>query len=672
MKKVKHLIKFSLLSIFFVSLLFSCGIDSSVNPNFPTKLAEMKGDPSYKSPNHVEIADAQNQATTEQNWWQSSAFYHIWIKAFNDSNNDGIGDIKGIEQKLDYIKDDLGCDAIWISPFWECLYTGDNMHGYDVVDFYKVNPKFGTEQDVIDLINACHTKNIKIIFDFIPNHTAGTNEWFLDSIQNKNNKGDWYIWNESPLKWNTGMSLTGWDYVKARNQYYYHAFANTQPDLNYRNYEVREEMKNVVRYWLNKGFDGLRIDAVRYLIENSSSVTDTKDSHTWFSELRKIIDQYENPKFMVCEAWIEGDRQTLNSYFGTEQNPEFNMVFDFDQAKQTLNNMESNFFNVIYPNPSTKKSYGTFIGNHDEYLPRPGSLFGGYTACINFFTSSSLLKPTVPFIYYGNELGMKDAPYNGDYRLRTKIDWAEVEKQKTYASSTLNLNKALLNLRKSFPNLFTNGTLTSLSYINDPFDKDFIPTGYVISDGIDKLVCLFFPINYNDTDISFELSSILSSNPDDYKLIMGNTLYDENKVSIKGNKITFEKMIPYETRVYYIGSKTQEVIFNEDRMFLRGTMNDWGYEELRFNISKNSWETNYEIEKNGTYEFKFDKDANWTQSYDGEVSTLPTTINLSEEVSTSTEIANEEETNNFAIELQKGTYLFSFNKTTEKITVTRK
>ena len=338
----------------------------------------------------VSVEDAKHQSTDlKDGWWNDTAFYHIWVKSFCDYDGDGCGDFKGIESKLDYIKNDLGCDGIWLSPIFECDYKSKspsgNMHGYDVKDYYAVNSYFGTEDDLLSLIDACHEQGIKIIFDFVPNHTGKGNAWFTNSCEGGNKK-DWYVWNNSKLNWNPGMgSSDTWHKNPKGNDYYYAAFWEGQPDLNFRNYEVREEMKNVVRYWLNKGFDGLRVDAVRYLIETEKSLVDTPETHAWFNELRtEVIDSYKeiSPKFMVCEAWIEHNRSALDAYFGSEQKPEFNMVLDFDQGRGCYNSIyESDsriLTSTLYKNPSEIKAYGTFIGNHDEYMGRIGTRFDGY------------------------------------------------------------------------------------------------------------------------------------------------------------------------------------------------------------------------------------------------------------------------------------------------------
>ena len=523
----------------------------------------------------------------------------------------------------------MGCDGIWLSPIFECDYKSKspsvNMHGYDVKDYYAVNNYFGTEDDLLSLIDACHEQGIKIIFDFVPNHTGKGNAWFTNSCEGGNKK-DWYVWNNSKLSWNPGMgSSDTWHKNPNGNDYYYAAFWEGQPDLNFRNYEVREEMKNVVRYWLNKGFDGLRVDAVRYLIETENSLVDTPETHAWFNELRaEVIDSYKeiSPKFMVCEAWIENNRSALNAYFGSEGKPEFNMVLDFDQGRGCFNSIyESDsriLTSMLYKNPSEIKAYGTFIGNHDEYMGRIASWFGGYSAEIKLISAMSLLRPTVPFIYYGNEIGMQEGNYNGDLRLRTKLNWTDVEKQRNDDSSILSLNKALLALRKEYPELFRNGTVKELksnTVNNETKNPLYTVAAYTISDGKDTLLCVFSLKNVSDNKFWFDSSDLDISS---YSVLIGvnneknlslyhHPLYDLSYIQVK-------YIAPYETRVYYIGDDKKEMLFTDKRLFLRGDMNSWGYNEMFYDSENSCFYVDCEL-KLKNYQFKFDAYCDWTLSY---------------------------------------------------------
>ena len=627
----------------------------------------------------VSVEDAKHQSSgLKDGWWNDTAFYHIWVKSFCDSNGDGCGDFNGIKSKLDYIKNDLGCDGIWLSPIFECDYKSKspsvNMHGYDVNDYYAVNSYFGTEDDLLSLIDACHEQGIKIIFDFVPNHTGKGNAWFTNSCEGGEKK-DWYVWNNSKLNWNPGMgSSDTWHKNPKGNDYYYAAFWEGQPDLNFRNYEVREEMKNVVRYWLNKGFDGLRVDAVRYLIETENSLVDTPETHAWFNELRtEVIDSYKeiSPKFMVCEAWIEHNRSALDAYFGSEQKPEFNMVLDFDQGRGCYNSIyESDsriLTSTLYKNPSEIKAYGTFIGNHDEYMGRIGTRFGGYASSIKLITAMSLLRPTVPFIYYGNEIGMQEGNYNGDLRLRTPLDWEDVEKQRNDNSSILSLNKALLVLRKEYPALFRNGTVTELKSQTVDNNENFVYTAaaYTISDGKDTLLCVYSLANISDNKFWFDRGGLDISS---YSVLIG--VNNKKNLSLYGSDIKVEYIAPYETRVYYIGANTKEMLFTDKRLFLRVDMNSWGYHEMFYDSENSCFYVDCEL-KLKNYQFKFDAYCDWTLSYgSGEENTAGKSVSLGEKMQAYTEEG--ENTNFLFTPSSSGTYRFTFYEDDNTFRITQK
>ena len=679
---------FVFLVLFLGALLGSCKNGSGSeggNPEFPENLAEYVGDKNYKSPKNVEIVAeaAENQsADLNENWWRETSFYHIWVKSFADSDGDGCGDFKGIESKLGYIQDDLGCSGIWLSPIFECDYKSnlkrDNMHGYDVKDYYAVNSYFGTEDDLISLINACHEKNIKIIFDFVPNHTGKGNQWFKDSCSGENGKKDWYLWSDTKLSWNPGMGSTDtWHKNPGGNDYYYAAFWEGQPDLNFRNWEVREEMKNVVRYWLNKGFDGLRVDAVRYLIETEDSKYDTDETHEWFCELRnEVIDAYKHisPKFMTCEAWITGNRSQLEKYFGTDEKAEFNMVFDFDQGYGVVNCIGQGdaayLSSTLRKNPAETKFYGAFLGNHDNYINRLGTFYGGYEAQIKAASAMSLLRPDVPFIYYGQEIGMKDnTSYgSGDIRHRTDIDWNEVEKQKANPSSILNFNKALLVLRKTYPNLFANGNVEFLKSCTVDAKENPLNTvaAYTISDGNDSLLCVQSLINCGDYPFWFENSTLVDVSK--YSVLVG--INAAKNLSIDDGALKIDSIAPYETRVYYLGDDSKEMLFTDNRLFLRGEMNNFGYNEMEYDSENKTFNVSVKLEAK-TYQFKFDKYCDWTLSYgSGEENADGKEVSLGETVQSSNKIGQK---TNFSITIPTaGTYLFTFYEEDNSFKVEKK
>lgn len=569
----------------------SCSSDID-DPDFPSHIAEWTGSAEYKSPKHQEVKDSANSIPGLENfWWNETAFYHIWIKSFYDADPTyGCGDIKGIQEKLDYIKD-LGCTGIWLSPFMDCDYKSDsyseNMHGYDINDFYSVNPYFGTMEDVEKLIAACHEKDMKIIFDFVPNHTGTGNRWFKDSDSGKNEKRDWYLWNDTPLKWSSGIGYDGWTESGVNGKYYWHSFADSQPDLNFRNREVREEMKNVVRFWLNKGFDGLRVDAVRYLIENSDSAVDTEETHAWYNELREdVVKKYSTPKFMVAEAYITGDRERMTKYFGSEAKPEFDMLLDFDQGWACVESAWEWYDQVhetIHSNQKKEKSFGIFLGNHDiyhftikntwnkmsnikiaysrpyAYLKRAENPMKMYKAA----TALSLLRPAVPFIYYGNEIALSGELSTWDIDCRGKMDWSSVESQKLNESSILNFNKAMLKVRKTFPKFFSEGEVETLKEDSIVFTDDnrpaYVASAFFINYGSESLLVVqnLRPQKFNS--LKFSSTKVINS----YSTIVGN--HAPGTLSGNGSYILVNNMMHLATRVYYINKTGEPNIYNGEK-----------------------------------------------------------------------------------------------------------
>lgn len=433
------------------------------NAAAPERLFAVTGDQYYRSPNHASIdaASLENQsAGLSPDWWVDAAFYHVWVKSFFDYDGDGVGDFRGITARLDYIKDTLGCDAIWLSPIFDCAGKGtapsSNMHGYDTVDYYEVNDYFGNKEHLATLLSEAHKRGIKVIFDFVPNHTSNQHPWFIQSANFDPEKKDWYLWNDKKLPWNPMGNTNTWYRSDVRQAYYYGAFYSGMPDLNFRNREVREEMKNVARYWLDFGFDGLRIDAVRYLLEEGNGVAgtvDTKATHEFWEELRaEVVDKYAalgHPKFMVGEAWISGDRGRLASYFGNAEKPQFHMLFDFDFTGKVASAVKAGnkgLFDGGYAAETGR--HAVFLSNHDNLSNRPGSVYTN-PAQLRAATALSLLMPATPFVYYANETGQSDQGGSAgqDIRLRYPLDWIRVAAQENDPASLLTLHRDLLALR---------------------------------------------------------------------------------------------------------------------------------------------------------------------------------------------------------------------------------
>ena len=262
-------------------------------------------------------------------WYRDAIFYEIPIKSFYDSNNDGIGDFNGLTMKLDYLKD-LGIDAIWLLPFYKSPLKDD---GYDISDYYSILPEYGTIEDFKNFINKAHSYNIRVIADLVINHISDQNQWFIDAKSGINSKKrDWFIWSDTPDKFKDARVIfidtesSNWAYEPRTKQYYFHRFYSQQPDLNYDNPEVREEMKNVIRYWLNLGLDGFRADAVPYLFKREgTNCENLPETHEYFREIRKMMDTEFPGTILLAEAnqWPTDTKE----YFGNGD--EFQMAFNF-------------------------------------------------------------------------------------------------------------------------------------------------------------------------------------------------------------------------------------------------------------------------------------------------------------------------------------------------------
>ncbi len=233
-------------------------------------------------------------------WFQRAVFYEVLIRGFFDGNNDGVGDIPGLIAKLDYLQW-LGVDCLWLLPFYPSpLRDG----GYDISDYYSVHPESGTVDDLRRLIDEAHARGIRVIADLVINHTSDQNPWFIESRSSRDNpKADWYVWNDDDQRWPEARVVfidaerSNWAYDPVRNQYYWHRFYSHQPDLNYENPEVAEAMLNVVRYWLDLGLDGFRLDAVPFLFQKDGTAGENlPETHAFIRRVRAELDtNYPGP-----------------------------------------------------------------------------------------------------------------------------------------------------------------------------------------------------------------------------------------------------------------------------------------------------------------------------------------------------------------------------------------
>jgi alpha-glucosidase len=395
-----------------------------------------------------------SQSSQHLLWWQRGVVYQIYPRSFKDTTGNGVGDLNGVIDKLDYLNDgstvseatlstggseaSLGVDAIWLSPFYPSPMAD---FGYDVADYCDVDPLFGDLATFDRLVAEAHRRGIKIIVDFVPNHTSDQHPWFFESRSSRDNpRRDWYIWRDPkpdgspPNNWLSVFGGPAWEWDQATGQYYLHSFLKEQPDLNWRNPEVKQAMFDVVRFWLERGVDGFRIDVAHYIMKDpdmrdnppSPSLGQAMhkpmgdydsqlhlhdkghpDAHAVFREFRQLLDAYsaQSPRTSVGEIHIY-DWQQWASYYGQHLD-ELHMPFNFallnvpweaQDVRGVVGALEAAIPAGAWPN--------YVLGNHDE--PRLATRYGRSQARV-----AAMLLLTLrgtPTLYYGDEIGMADVP----------------------------------------------------------------------------------------------------------------------------------------------------------------------------------------------------------------------------------------------------------------------
>lgn len=371
-------------------------------------------------------------------WWQMSPVYQVYPRSFKDSDGDGVGDLKGIQEQLDHFQY-LNIKSVWISPFYRSPMKD---FGYDVEDFFDIDPLFGTMHDFENLLAEMHQRGMKMIMDFIPNHTSDRHRWFNLSRTGHPQYKDYYIWidcNASDPKPNNWVSVFGnssWTYDDVRGQCYLHQFLKEQPDLNFRNPNVREEIKGVIHFWLDKGVDGFRMDAVKHILEAThlrdepqvdpkkppESITSEWDLyhdyttsqlglHDLLREWRAVMDVYSREpgryRFMVTESYDYQEIEKTMMYYGTPQVKESDFPFNFyllDLPQNTSGLWVKHLVHLWMANMPKGQWPNWVVGNHDK--PRISSSAGPtYVRVINMLL---LTLPGTPTTYYGEEIGMEN------------------------------------------------------------------------------------------------------------------------------------------------------------------------------------------------------------------------------------------------------------------------
>jgi alpha-glucosidase len=366
---------------------------------------------------------------TQIPWYHTTTIYQIYPRSFHDSNGDGLGDIQGIIQKLDYIHD-LGFESIWISPLFASPQAD---FGYDISDYTDIAPEYGTLADALQLIEETHKRSMKIIFDMVMNHTSSGHAWFKESRSSRDNpKADWYLWRNKPNNWQSLTGGSGWHYAKERGQYYWASFLPIQPDLNYRNPEVKKTMFDIVRFWLAKGVDGFRLDIFNVIFKDADFrdnpftfklIPSEDDPSGFFQEVRYTVNQPESFAFAkefrnVCNEFgerlslgeVSGNRKIIRKFLGDEtSNDGLTLVFDFgmlnfkftaDYFRNLIRMMEEN-----YPDPFMPVYV---FSNHDR--TRSIKQLDNDARKARLLHLLQLTVRGVPCMYYGEEIGMTNLP----------------------------------------------------------------------------------------------------------------------------------------------------------------------------------------------------------------------------------------------------------------------
>jgi alpha-amylase len=357
-------------------------------------------------------------------WWNDTVFYEIFIRSFRDSDGDGVGDINGLIEKLDYLNDgnpdtytDLGITGIWLMPITE----SPSYHGYDVIDYYDVDQEYGTKEDFKRLVDEAHQRGIKVIIDLVINHTGRDHPWFQASQSGDAQYRDWYVWEDTPPGFLGPWGQSVWH--RAGNSYYYGIFWDGMPDLNLENPAVTETIYDITRFWLeDMNVDGFRMDAIRHLIENGPVQENTSETHAWLQAYHQYYKSVDPEAFTVGEAWT-ATRQVID-YVGDE----VDIAFEFDLAEAFLISAKSPV--VAAATKQAQKvldsypegQYGVFLTNHDQNRV----MFNLQDDTTAKLAATMLLTfPGVPFIYYGEEIGMNGSKPDEDIRL--PMQWSGEE-----------------------------------------------------------------------------------------------------------------------------------------------------------------------------------------------------------------------------------------------------
>ena len=359
-------------------------------------------------------------------WYKKMSFYQIWVRSFADGNGDGIGDLYGVYDKLEYVKS-LGVDGIWFSP----VYPSPNAdYGYDISDYRNIHPDFGTLEQFKRVLEKAHSLGLKVIMDLVVNHTSDEHSWFKESRKGKDNPySDYYIWRDKPNNWDSLFEGKAWEYDEMRGQYYLHIFAKKQPDLNMDNPKVREEVKGIMRFWLDMGVDGFREDVINFIskkeglpnglpfipaVNGMPYYKDGPHIHEYMAEFRKVCNEYdcfqigEGPMTTVQSAlkYLSGPTRSLDMMFGFDHMMADCLYTEYVHRPFSLVKLKKAFSR--WQNALNGRAWNAlYLENHDH--PRVINRYGSlkyWRESGTALAASYIFQCGTPFIYQGQEIGM--------------------------------------------------------------------------------------------------------------------------------------------------------------------------------------------------------------------------------------------------------------------------
>ena len=409
---------------------------------------------------------------TNEAWWRHAVCYEVFVRSFYDSNGDGIGDLKGLTARLDYINDgksgsdrSLGANCIWLMP----VAKSPSYHGYDVTDYYHVNPDYGTDDDFRELVKQAHKRGIKVIVDFVPNHTSSEHPAFQAALRDTTSPyRDWYRWSSTKPKQPGTWGQEVWHKSPVRDEYYYGLFWGGMPDLNYEKPAALSEMEKVARYWVQTmGVDGFRIDAASHLVEEGDVLQNAPGTNVVLRKFAAALNRISPRPFTIGEVWTDS-ASILKRYYPDQ----LDMYFAFPTAEATLNAANTGDAHGLVALLRVANSdfppgrLAPLLTNHDQ--PRVMTRLSGDISKARIAAIALFSLPGTPFFYYGEEIGMVgDKP---DPRIRTPMQWSaednagfttgrpweelqpgwrttNVAAQSRDASSLLNVYRKLIHLR---------------------------------------------------------------------------------------------------------------------------------------------------------------------------------------------------------------------------------